>query len=260
MNIFITGGASGIGYNLTLKLIKNGYFVFLGVHTNKEVRTTLDKIGDIEYKDRVSVIKFDVTSKSDIKMLSKLNIDCLVNLAGVGIGGSLINMEVVDIKKNFEVNFFGPLRVVKEYIKSRGNFSGKVIFVSSIAGIMPIPFLGSYCASKASIDIFARALYLELKKTNKKILVKLVVPGAYKTGFNQYMIENKEHLDFGDFIEDKESIIESQKKMFSYIEKRSLDSVVNKIYSAIVSNSSKHVYRVPFFQSVVSKFYMLLFK
>jgi len=260
MNIFITGGASGIGYNLTLKLIKNGYFVFLGVHTNKEVRTTLDKIGDIEYKDRVSVIKFDVTSKSDIKMLSKLNIDCLVNLAGVGIGGSLINMEVVDIKKNFEVNFFGPLRVVKEYIKSRGNFSGKVIFVSSIAGIMPIPFLGSYCATKASLDIMARVLRMELKKTNKKIKVKLIVPGAYKTGFNQYMIENKDRLNFSDFNEDVDSIIENKKLVFSMVEKKSLDSIINKIYSAIVSDSDRLVYKAPLLQVIASKIYMLFLK
>ena len=260
MNVLITGGASGIGFSLALKLIKNGHLVYLCVHTKKEIKTTLEKIKDIDYQDRVSVMKLDITKKDDRELVAKLDIDCLVNQAGIGIGGSLMNMEISDIKKNFDINFFGTLALTKEYIKSRHNKKGKVLITSSLAGMMPIPYLGSYCATKAALSIFVRTLRLELKKTNKNIKIKLIEPGAYKTGFNQYMIENKEKLDFDEFTEDKESIIENQKKLFSLFEKEDLSSIVNKMYKAIISDNNKLVYRSPLLHAIGAKLYMIFLK
>lgn len=260
MNVLITGGTSGIGFSLALKLIKNGHFVYLCVHNKKEIKTTLEKIKNIDYQDRVSVMKLDITKKDDRQLVSKLDIDCLVNQAGIGIGGSLINMEISDIRKNFDINFFGTLALTQEYIKSRGNKKGKVLITSSLAGIMPIPYLGSYSATKAALSIFTRALRLELKKTNKNIKIRLIEPGAYKTGFNQYMIESKERLDFDEFIESKESIIENQRKLFAIFEKENLSSIVNKMYRAIVSNNSKLVYRSPLLHVIGAKLYMIFFE
>ena len=116
MNILITGATSGIGYALATKLIKNGYRVYLGVHTEKEIKSALEKLKELDYQDRVSVIKLDITKKNDREQIKYLDIDCLVNQAGVGIGGSLLNMKVSDIRDNFEVNFFGTLELIKLYI------------------------------------------------------------------------------------------------------------------------------------------------
>lgn len=260
MNVLVTGATSGIGYALALKLIKNGHKVYLCVHNEKEVKTTFEKIKDIKYQDRVSVIKLDITKKDDRMILKDLEIDCLVNQAGIGIGGSLLNMKVSDIKKNFEVNFFSTLEMTKLYIETRKNKKGKVVITSSLSGLIPLPFLGSYCSSKAALITMATCLRKELKKTNLNIKIKLIEPGAYKTGFNQIMLENKNIRSDKFFTESMESITDTQKEIFSLIEKRNLSSIVNKMYQAIESDSDKLIYRAPFFQVLGVKLYMLLFE
>lgn len=260
MKVLITGATSGIGYTLTKKLIKKGHYVYLCVHSKKEVITATEKIKDIDYQDRVSVMKLDITDKKDRNLITKLDIDCLVNQAGIGIGGSLLNLKVEDIRENFEVNFFGTLELTKLYINTRHNKKGKVLITSSLAGIIPIPFLGSYCATKASLLTIATCLKQELKKTNLNIKIKLIEPGAYFTGFNQIMLENKELLNNKIYIEDIESIIGNQKKIFSLIEKKRLNSIVTKMINAIESNNNKLIYRAPLIQVLGAKLYMLLSK
>ena len=259
MNVFITGGASGIGYHLAKKLIKNGHYVFLGVHTLGEVSSVFEKISESGYSDRVSVIKFDVTSKVDRNKIKQLDIDCLVNQAGVGIGGSLINLDVRKIRENFEVNFFGILELVKLYIETRKGKSGRIVVTSSLAGIIPIPFLGSYCSTKSALISMFTCLRSEIKKTNFDLKIKLIEPGAYKTGFNQLMIDNKEVLDNSMF-NDMQNIIDKQNKIFSFFEKKNLDSIVNKMYKAILSTDDRLVYRAPFSQVIGMKLYMLFFE
>ncbi|MGM9879085.1 MAG: SDR family NAD(P)-dependent oxidoreductase [Bacilli bacterium] len=260
MNILITGATSGIGYALTEKLIKNGHKVFLGVHTKKEVKTALEKIKEIGYQDRVNVLKLDITKKEDRNIIKDLDIDCLVNQAGIGIGGSLLNMKISDIRKNFEVNFFGTLEMTKLYIETRKNKKGKILITSSLAGLVPIPFLGSYCSTKTALITMATCLKKEIKKTNLDIKIKLIEPGAYKTGFNQIMIENKNILKEEMFNQSLESISKTMEDQFSLIEKKNLSSIVNKMYKAIESNSNRLIYRAPFIQVLGAKLYMLLFK
>jgi len=260
MNVLITGAASGIGFSLTTKLIKNGHFVYLCVHHDNEIEKVIEKIKNIDYQDRISVIKLDITIKKDRELIEKLDIDCLVNLAAIGIGGSLLNLEIKKIKENFNVNFFDTLELVKIYIKSRTNKHGKVIITSSLAGIIPIPFLGSYCATKASLSIMANVLRQEIKNINLNIKVKLVEPGAYYTGFNQIMIQNKEILNNKIFVEPVEKIIKKQMKLFGIVEKKNLNSIVNKMYEAVISENNKFLYRAPLSQIIGAKLYMILFK
>ena len=72
MNVLITGATSGIGFALTEKLIKNGHKVFLGVHTKNEVKTTLKKVKEIDYLDRVTVLKLDITKKDDRNIIKEI--------------------------------------------------------------------------------------------------------------------------------------------------------------------------------------------
>lgn len=105
-----------------------------------------------------------------------------------------------------------------------------------------------------------RVLQKEIKNTNLNIKIKLIEPGAYHTGFNQIMIENKEKLNNDIFNEPIEKIVEKQKKIFSIIEKKSIKSIVNKMYYAITSNDNKLVYRAPFIQAIGIKIYILFSK
>lgn len=260
MKILITGATSGIGFALTKKLIKNGHYVYLCVHNKNEVLGAVKKIKEIDYSDRVSVMKLDITKREDRNILTKLDIDCLVNQAGIGIGGSLLNLNISKIRENFEVNFFSTLELTKLYIETRKNKNSKVLITSSLAGIIPIPFLGSYCATKAALISFFTSFKKELKKTNLNLQIKLIEPGAYYTGFNEYMIDNKEVLDNFIYKEDIESINDNQKIMFSLVQKRKLNSIVNKMVKAIETDNNKLIYRAPFLQVIGAKIYMLLFK
>lgn len=260
MKILLTGAASGIGYELAMKLIRTGHTVYLCVHTDEEIKTTLEKTKDLNYEDMISVMKLDISKKKDKSILKDLDIDVLVTLAATGYGGSLINMDIKDIRKTFDTNFFGTLELIKLYIETRKNKKGKVVVVSSIAGHIPLTFLGSYSSSKAALSTFMVSLNRELKKSNLNINLKLIEPGTYKTGFNQFLIDSKNGLDSKCFKQSMDNISEEQKKLFNIIEFKSLNTIVNKIYNAIESDSSKLVYRAPFIQKVMLKLYLFFIK
>lgn len=260
MKVLITGGTSGIGYDLALKLIENNHMVYLCVHDDKEVKTVTNKLKDVKNKDSVIVIKLDVLKSSDRKLINTLDIDCIVLMAGVGIGGSLVNMNISDIRYNFEVNFFSNLEIIKLYINNLGSKKGKIIVVSSLAGIFSIPFLGSYCSTKAALSSFVTCLYREIKKSKLNLSIKLIEPGTYKTGFNQIMIDSKDSLDSKLFNESMENISAKQRKLFSILEHGNLYSVSKKICNAIESDNNKFIYRVPFFQKMFTKLYILFVK
>lgn len=260
MNILMTGSTSGIGYALALKLIKKGNMVYLCVHNNNEIKTVIEKIKKQKYQDRISVIKLDITNKKDRERIKKIDIDCLVNLAAIGVGGSLININISNIRKNFEVNFFSTLELIKLYIETRKNKKGKIVVTSSIAGLMPISFLGSYCSSKAALSTFITCLKREIRKSKLDIDIKLIEPGTYKTGFNQLMIDSKNELDSSLFNNTMGEISKTQRKIFSLIEYKKLNSIVNKMYNAIESDSNKLTYRAPLLQNVLLKLYLLFVK
>lgn len=262
MRILITGATSGIGFSLSKKLIENGHFVYLCVHNQNQMKPLMMRLKDQKiYNDEtIKILKLDITNKKDIEKIRGLDVDCLVNQAGIGIGGSLLNMDISDIEKNFKTNFFGTLNLTKAYIQTRRNKKGKVLITSSLAGIMPIPFLGAYCATKSALTTMAFCLKRELKMTNFDVKIKLIQPGAYKTGFNSYMIENKDELNFDMFNADGEEIINSQEKLFDLIETKSLNTIINKMYRAIISDSNKLIYRAPFMQVLSTKIYQLICK
>ena len=104
------------------------------------------------------------------------------------------------------------------------------------------------------------SLQIEEKLLDNSISFSLVEPGLFHTGFNQYMIENKNNLSGSLFTQTLESISSVQQEEFSLIEKKHLSSIVNKMYQAIESDSNKLIYRAPFFQVLGAKLYILFFK
>ena len=133
--------------------------------------------------------------------------------------------------------------------------------ISSIAGIIPVPFLESYCATKASIIKLTEALNLELKLLDCNIDVCLITPGLYKTGFNQMMFDKKyEWMDIDSYFKKQISIIKkSENIILTLFEKKNLDSIVKKITKAIVSKKTHFIYSAPFSQYLFSKIYRLFF-
>lgn len=101
MQVLITGAASGIGYEVARKLYLKGHKVIIGVHSVKQANNVRKKVGK-----RAKVIKLDITNNNDLKKVKNLDIDCLINNAGIGYGGSIAEIDMDKVRENFEVNVF----------------------------------------------------------------------------------------------------------------------------------------------------------
>ena len=128
----------------------------------------------------------DVTNPSLIeacvnKVISEAGrIDILINNAGAGITGPIEEIPEIEIKNNFETNFFGPINVIKSTLPHmREQQSGLIINITSIAGYMGLPYRGVYSASKSAFEILSEAYRMELKNFN--VHMTNVAPGDFAT-------------------------------------------------------------------------------
>lgn len=256
--ILYTGARSGISSYVINKLLQKDYLIYVTVHTKKEEEYIQNK-----YKEeaKVKCFKLDITNKEDIEKVKLLDIDVLVCNAAIGIGGSLIEMDIDKVRNNFEVNVFSTFYliqiVLKDMIKKN---SGRVVVISSLASTIPICFLGSYCGTKASLSHMTKILKKEIKKLNKNIDIVLIEPGLYHTGFNQVMLDNKyESMSIDSFFKEQLDIIRKKENfLFSLLEKKSFNSIGNKIYSAVTCKEPNFIYRAPLLQSIGAKIYKIL--
>ena len=183
-NVIVTGGASGVGKELTKQLLEHGCNV-AAIDINKEnlenlkkeldskrLRTYIVDMGDVE-----SIKAFRENYKKDYS-----DVDIIINNAGiiqpfVKVG----ELEDKTINKVMNVNFFGPVNLIRffmdDLIKDRSE--QYIVNVSSMGGFFPFPGQTIYGASKAALKIFTEGLYAELEKTNVRVMI--VLPGAMNT-------------------------------------------------------------------------------
>jgi len=248
-NILITGAGSGIGKDLAIALSGRGY----GVHATTETQEQLESLKKEFHQKghKMQVWKLDVTLPEDREKILNHTIDVLINNAAIGESGSLAEVPLSLIRKSFEVNVFAPIAltqlVLPQMIK-RG--TGSVIFVSSLAGRAPMPFLNPYSMTKFALSGGVAALKKEIKKIAKEIHIILIEPGTYATGFNQRMLATKyawmnEHSFFYNNIS---KMKKEETKQFARIEEKSTVSIVKKIIQAVESNNPKVRYVAPAYQ------------
>ncbi len=173
--VIITGGSSGIGYATANYLAKN-YIVY--EFSRKGVS-----------RDGVEHVFCDITNEEDCRnavnyVIEKSGrIDIVINNAGFGISGAIEYTETRDAKKLFDVNFFGTHNVIKETLKYLKESKGRIINVSSVGGVLYLPFQAFYSASKSATNALTLALRNEVK--NYGVSVCAVMPGDVKTGFTK---------------------------------------------------------------------------
>ena len=172
--ILITGTSSGFGKSIAKKLHSLGHIV-IGTSRNA------DNIKSDYLTMSLNINDYEMSNQLIAEIISNHGkIDILINNAGINITGPIESMKISDMKKVFETNFFSHLNVIQSVLPGmRLNQSGIIINITSIAGYLGLPFWGAYCASKASFNIIAESLNIELKKFN--INVVNIAPGDYKT-------------------------------------------------------------------------------
>ena len=244
--ILITGAGTGIGHAAALALAKNGHLVY-ATTVNDEQAKLLNDLGAKE-KLKIESFKLDVTSEEDRQKVSKLEVDVFLSNAGVGFSGSLAELNLDLVRKNFEVNVFGALRLMQIAIKGMiARKRGTVMFVSSVGGRIPFPFLGSYCMTKWSLEVAAETLRTEMEQLGAGIQVCLIEPGPYHTGFNQSILGNKfDWMGKDSYFADKVDFLkQDDAAKLKEMETTDLSSIIDKIVIAAEADKPELRYFAP---------------
>ncbi len=173
--VLITGGSSGIGKSIGEFLTNKGFTVYGTSRTPEKYTDSKFKLVQLDVSDTTSIQN---AIQAIIKETGRL--DVVVNNAGAGITGPIEEIPEVEIKRNFETNFFGPINVIKAVLpQMRVQNSGLIINITSIAGYMGLPYRGIYSASKGALELVTEAFRLEIKDFN--IQMTNVAPGDFAT-------------------------------------------------------------------------------
>ena len=263
MKVLITGSTSGIGFLTGITLNARKHTVYMTTHTANQLENLNNRLGSMNIKN-INTFKLDITNEGDRNLIKYLDIDVLINHAGIGIGGSIIELDIEEVKQNFNVNFFCSFELAKIFCNKliEENKRGKLIIMSSMAGVIPIEFLGSYCSSKAAITMMANCLRKELNYKKFNIDVSVIESGAYKTGFNQRMVDSVD-LSFNKsshFYDIREKIYNILRMQFDLVEKKDNNSIVCQIIKAVEDEKNKFLYTSPFLQQLMKKINLLLFR
>ncbi|WP_175981659.1 SDR family oxidoreductase [Burkholderia sp. BCC1630] len=179
--ILITGASSGFGRGAAIELARLGHHVVATAETWPQVRSL--RADAAEAGVVLEVIKLNLLDAIDIAHAGSFDPDVLVLNAGVMEGGSIVDVPMQRVRESFEINVFGHLRLVQAIVpKMVARRSGKVVWTSSMGGILVVPFVGVYCATKHAIEAVAGSMKAELEPFGVKVAT--VNPGVFGTGFN----------------------------------------------------------------------------
>ena len=174
--VLITGAGRGIGNATARHLAERGWDVLAGV------RSTSDGQALAAHSPRITPIPLDVTDAGQVAALGgalPTRLDAVVNNAGIAVGGALEALPIDELRQQLEVNVIGQVAVTQEVLPRLRESRGRVVFVSSISGMLTSPMLGAYSASKFAIEAIGDALRMELRPW--RIAVSLVQPGQIDT-------------------------------------------------------------------------------
>lgn len=181
--VLITGAGSGFGRMAAVKLAARGHTVIATVETEQQAAELSAAHPEL------TVAKLDVTDPADLDVLDRYDIDVLIGNAGRGQTGPLTSIPMDLVRRTFEVNVFGTLAVAQRVAQAmRRKRSGRILLVSSIAGVRAGAGSGPYSMTKHAMQAMGGVLRNELAAFG--IDVALINPGPFSTGFNDRMAEH----------------------------------------------------------------------
>ncbi|HKO81760.1 MAG TPA: oxidoreductase [Chitinophagaceae bacterium] len=181
---FVTGASKGLGLALVKKLLAEGYRVAATSRNRKDLEKAVDADSDIFLP-----LTVDLTNEANVEKGIKStvdhfgSIDVIVNNAGYGLAGALEELSDAEARKNFDINVFGSLNVIRKALPYlRKQRSGHIFNISSVGGFTgAFPGFGIYCATKFAVQGFTESLSAEVKPFG--INVTIVSPGYFRTNF-----------------------------------------------------------------------------
>lgn len=193
----VTGGASGIGYELAKLLANDGYNLVIAARTESDLQRAAQEISE-KYGVSVMTIAKDLFDRENAfalynELVSKnIQIDILINDAGHGIYGEFIDTDIRKELQIIDLNICSVVILTKMFLKdmvARGD--GKILNLSSIASKAPGPWQSVYHGTKAFVQSFTEAIRNEIKDTG--VTITALLPGATDTDFFRKadMLESK---------------------------------------------------------------------
>ena len=182
----VTGSSSGIGFETSLALARNGFHTFA---TMRDLGKD-EKIKQIIEKEDLSIeiLELDVDSEESVNRAIKTvsekkgRIDVLVNNAGYGMWGTVEDVSIDEFKKQFETNFFSIIRLIQKIAPiMRKQSSGNIVNISSVAGRIGFPVSPAYISSKFALEGLSESLRFELMPFGINVII--IEPGVIKTNF-----------------------------------------------------------------------------
>ncbi|XP_051570748.1 retinol dehydrogenase 8-like isoform X2 [Myxocyprinus asiaticus] len=199
--VLITGCSSGIGLRIAVLLARDEqkrYHVIATMRDLKKKDRLVEAAGDA-YGKTLTLLALDVCSDESVKQcidsVKDRHIDILVNNAGVGLLGPVESISLDEMKKVFETNFFGTVRMIKEVMPDmKKRRAGHIIVMSSVMGLQGVVFNDVYTASKFAIEGFCESMAVQLLKFNVKM--SLIEPGPVHTEFETKMMEEVAKMEY----------------------------------------------------------------
>ena len=182
----VTGSSSGIGFETSLALARNGFHTFA---TMRDLGKD-EKIKQIIEKEDLSIeiLELDVDNEESVNRVIKTvsekkgRIDVLVNNAGYGMWGTVEDVSIDEFKEQFETNFFAIIRLIHKIAPiMRNQGSGNIVNVSSVAGRIGFPVSPAYISSKFALEGLSESLRFELMPFGVNVII--IEPGVIKTNF-----------------------------------------------------------------------------
>jgi NAD(P)-dependent dehydrogenase (short-subunit alcohol dehydrogenase family) len=178
---FITGCSTGFGRHLAQEVLQKGDKVAVTARNTGDVQDLVTK-----YPGTAVAIQLDVTKPEQVKaavqqaVAAFKGIDVLVNNAGIGYFGAIEESEDVEIRRMFEINFFGLASVTNAVLPiMRAQRSGHIVNISSVGGLVAFPGVGFYNATKFAVTGYSEALAKEVGALGIKVTV--VAPSGFRT-------------------------------------------------------------------------------
>jgi NAD(P)-dependent dehydrogenase (short-subunit alcohol dehydrogenase family) len=177
----ITGCSTGFGRALAKEVLAKGYQAAVAARNMDDVKDIIEP-----YPDNAIAVRLDVTVSAEIKAAVETTIqhfgqiDVLVNNAGIGYFAAIEESEEEQVRKMFEINFFGLAAMTQAVLPvMRKQKSGHILNIASIGGLRSFPGVGMYNASKYAVDGFSEALSKETAPLGIKVTV--IAPSGFRT-------------------------------------------------------------------------------
>lgn len=181
---FVTGASKGLGLALVKNLLKQGYRVSATSRNRKDLEKAVGAGSDAFLPLTVDVNNEESVEKAIKSTVDHFGVvDVVVNNAGYGLAGALEELSDAEARKNFDINVFGSLNVIRKVLPYlRKQRSGHIFNISSIGGFTGVfPGFGIYCATKFAVQGFTESLSAEVAPFGIKATI--VSPGYFRTNF-----------------------------------------------------------------------------